>query len=232
MPDLPAPSPTPDGTSDFDAAAFEAALASQRQHAAAGAYEAANQALEQLLQACPDGEPYRRCQVLALLAHQYPREGRLTASARCATQALGLAESLGDDRLLADALTAQAYVYGQLLMGRDALESGMKALAAARRAADPAREAWALNRVGVAYASLENPAQACASTEQALEIAAAAGAEEALFSCQNNLAYFWLSRIEAAKAQGDATAQAEAVASARRNAEQATELARRSGNPF
>ncbi|MFN3861464.1 MAG: diguanylate cyclase [Roseateles sp.] len=232
MPDLsPSLRPT-DSPCGFDAATFDAALATARQSAAAGAYEAANLALEQLLQVCPDGEAHRRCQVLALLAHQYPREGRLTASARCATQALGLAEALGDDRLLADALTAQAYVYGQLLMGRDALESGMKALAAARRAGDPPREAWALNRVGVAYASLENPAQACACTEQAQEIAAAAGAEEALFSCHNNLAYFWLSRIEEAAALGDAAAHAEAVASARRTAEQATDLARRSGSPF
>lgn len=232
MPD-PSPSPRPtDSPPGFDAAAFDAELATQRQRAAAGAYEAANLALEQLLQTCPASEARRRCEALALLAYQYPREGRLTASARCATQALGLAEALGDDRLLADALTAQSYVYGQLLMGRDALESGMKALAAARRVGDPTREAWALNRVGVAYASLENPAQACASTEQALEVAAATGAEEALFSCHNNLAYFWLSRIESATALGDATAQAEAVASARRTAEQATELARRSGSPF
>jgi diguanylate cyclase (GGDEF)-like protein len=217
----------------FDAAAFDASFAAQRQRAAAGAYEASNAALEQLLAGCPPQETRRRCAVLALLAHQYPRQGQMTASARCATQALGLAEQLGDDLLLADALASQCYVYGQLLMGRDALEAGMKALAAARRAGDAVREAWALNRVGVAYASLENPAQACASTEQALEIAATTdAAAEVLFSCHNNLAYFWLRRVEDAVAQGDDGLRAEATASARRTAEAATALARRSGSPF
>ncbi|MEG6757886.1 hypothetical protein V2B11_32805, partial [Pseudomonas aeruginosa] len=90
---------------------------------------------------------------------------------------------LGHDGLIADALTAQSFVFAQLMMAREALEAGMRALAAARRAGDPVRESWAMNRVGVAYASLENPEQACATTEQALEIAARAGATDALFAC-------------------------------------------------
>ena len=180
----------------FDAAAFDAAFAEQRRRAAAGAYQASSDALEQLLLTCPATELRRRGETLALLAHQYPRVGRLTSSARCATEALALAERLGDDGLLADALTSQCYVYGQLLMGREALASGMKALAAARRAGDAVREAWALNRVAVAYSSLENPAQACASAEQALEIAARTGSPEVLFSCHNTRAFFWLRRVE------------------------------------
>ncbi|MCE4536377.1 diguanylate cyclase [Pelomonas sp. P7] len=227
--DLP---PPPAGNGGFDAAAFDRAVAAERQRAAAGAYEASCEALEQLLKTCPAGELQRRARTLALLAHQYPRLGHLTASARCATEALGLAERLGDDGLLADALTSQCYVYAQSLMGREALAAGMKALAAARRARDAAREAWALNRVGVAYSSLENPAQACASTEQALEIAAGTEAAEVLFSCHNNLAYYWLRRVQEATELGDAAARTEAVAQARRTAEQATALARHSGSPF
>ncbi len=217
----------------FNAAAFDAGFAAARQQAAAGSYQASCEALEQLLLICPPTEPHRRCGALALLAHQYPRLGRLTSSARCATEALALAERVVDDGLLADALTSQCYVYGQLLMAREALESGMKALAAARRAGDPVREAWALNRVGVAYSSLDNPTQACASTEQALEVAAGAGCAEVLFSCHNNLAYFWLKRVEEAQALGgQTTLLADALANARRTAEQATELARVSGSPF
>ena len=216
----------------FDAAAFDAAVAAQRQRAAVGAYKACTETLEELLQTCPATELRRRGEALALLAHQYPRLGRLTASARCATEALALAERLGDDGLLADTLTSQCYVYGQLLMGREALESGMRALAAARRAGEPVREAWALNRVGVAYSSLENPALACASTDQALEIATRTGADEVLFSCHNNLAYFWLRRVEDARTGGDRAALAEALTQARHTAEQATALARRSGSPF
>jgi diguanylate cyclase (GGDEF)-like protein len=222
--------PVEDG--GFDAAAFDQAAAAARQSAAAGAYQSSSEALEALLLLCPPTELRRRAETLALLAHQYPRLGRLTASARCATEALGLAERLGDDGLLADALTSQCYVYGQLLMGREALESGMRALAAARRAGDAEREAWALNRVGVAYSALENPAQACASAEQALEIAVRTDAAEVWFSCLNNLSYFWLSRIEDATAAGDALALTQALAAARGRAEEATELARRSGSPF
>lgn len=107
---------------------------------------------------------------------------------------------------------------------------------ACARSASPTRraerEAWALNRVAIAYASLENPVQACASTEQALEIAQQANAPEVLFSCHNNLAYFWLRRVEEATAQHDTAVLAEAVTQARRTAEQATELARRLGSPF
>lgn len=228
--DLPATLPAEgDG---FDAAAFGAALADARRRAAAGAYQASSEVLEQLLLSCPPSQARGRAEILALLAHQYPRLGKLTASARCATEALALAERLADDILLADALTSQCFVYGQLLMGREALECGMKALAAARRAGDPVREAWALNRVGVAYSSLENPNQACAYTEQAMEIAARTDWAEVLFSCHNNLAYYWLRRVEEAQALGDTTLLADAVANARRTADQATTLARRSGSPF
>ncbi|MFT7721785.1 MAG: GGDEF domain-containing protein [Roseateles sp.] len=234
MADPPATSPDhPAPGADFDAAAFDAAFAVQQQRAAAGAYQASTDALEQLLAACPATEARRRGAVLAQLAHQYPRLGRLTASARSATEALALAERLDDDLLRADALTSESFVYSQLMLAREALSCGMRALSCARRAGDPAREAWALNRVAVAYASLENPVQACASTEQAQEIAAQAGAHEVLFSCQNNLAYFWLRRAEEAAALGDAAAQAEAAAQARQAAEQATARARcAGGGPF
>lgn len=108
----------------------------------------------------------------------------------------------------------------------------MRGLAAARRAGDAVREAWALNRVGAAYCSLENPVQACASTEQALEIAARAESAEVLFSCQNNLAYFWLRRVDDAAALRQAEPLAEAIAEARRAAEHAHAIACRSGSAF
>lgn len=233
MPALLDPSIQPaEADAGFDADAFDARLAALHQLASAGAYDVSNDALEQLLATCPDAELRRRAEVLALLAYHYPRQGKLTASARCATLALALADTLADDPLRADALTSQAFVYAQLLMGSEALQAGMKALAAARRCGDAVREAWALNRVGIAYASLSNPAQACTSAEQALEIAATAGNAEVLFSCHNNLAYFWLRRVEDAAENDDSAAKTAAIASARHTAEQATTLARRSGSSF
>lgn len=223
------PTPTTDSTG-FDASAFDLALHAQRQRSAAGDYRTSTEALEQLLLTCPATELHRRAVALTLLAQHYPRIGRLTASARCATTALGLAEKLGHDGLIADALTAQSFVFAQLMMAREALEAGMRALAAARRAGDPVRESWAMNRVGVAYASLENPEQACATTEQALEIAARAGATDALFACHNNLAHFWLERIHDATALRQSEVMAEAIPRARQTAERAYALARQSGS--
>jgi diguanylate cyclase (GGDEF)-like protein len=217
----------------FDALAFDAALLAERQRAAAGGYQASCDTLEALLLTCPPSQPARRAEVLALLAHQYPRLGKLTSSARCATEALTLAQRLNDDSLRADALTSQCYVYAQLLMGREALESGMRALSAARRLADPVREAWALNRVAAAYCSLENPTQACASVQQAMEIATLGDSQEVRFSCCNNLAYFWLRRVDEVKALGgDSPMLAAALANARRTAERALDLAREAGSPF
>lgn len=216
----------------FDGAAFDQSLTAQRQSAAAGAYQASTDTLELLLQSCPATELPRRAQVLTLLAQHYPRVGRLTDSARCAAAAVSLAERLEDEALLAEALTAQSFVYGQLLMAREALEAGIRALAAARRAGDPAREAWALNRVGVAYSSLDNPAQACTSTGQALEIAERGGADEVRFACLNNLAYFWLRRLDDAAALRRCDLVGEATGQARRAAEQACQLARAAGDPF
>ncbi|PTT77296.1 hypothetical protein DBR42_25385, partial [Pelomonas sp. HMWF004] len=89
MADAPAPQPSTADTPAFDAAAFDQAVAEQRERAAAGDYAASTAALEQLLLPCPATEASRRAEVLALLAYQYPRLGRLPASARCATEALG-----------------------------------------------------------------------------------------------------------------------------------------------
>ncbi len=216
----------------FDPASFDTALTALRRHASAGAYRQATEGIEALLATCPPDQIARRAQGLALLAHDYPRLGNLPASVRCATEAVGLAERLGDDAVLADALASQSFVFGQLQLGRDALDAGLRSLAAARRLGDPVREAWALNRTGVAYAGLENPAQACASTEQALEIARRAGAAEAHFSSLNNLAYFWLRRLEEATALDDRAAREQAMAQAHSTAMLAAELARRSGSAY
>lgn len=221
-------------SSVLDAAAFDAACEALRRQASAGDYQNSTEALEKLLARCPASDLARQARVAALLAHQWPRLGRLTLSMRYATQAVGLAQRVGEDGLLASALIAQSFVYSQLLMGREGLESGLRALSAARRARDMVAESWALNRIGVAHASLDNPVQACASAEQALEIAAAAGepAEEALFSSLNNLSYFWLQRIDDAAALGDTAELAEARTRARLMAERACVQARHSGSPY
>ncbi len=201
--------------------------------ARSGEYKSTVQLLEQALQHC--AAELDRARVLALLARHYPRLNNLQASVRCGSEALALAEALADEGVLADTLSALAFVYAQLLMGRDALECGLRALSAARRAGDRKREAWALNRVAVAYASLDNPAQACDTTREALEIAGrlASHGGELEFSCLNNLSYFWLLRLqELGHNEAGSAQQAEASAQALSLAEQATASARASDSPF
>ncbi|PZP34376.1 MAG: hypothetical protein DI603_05305 [Roseateles depolymerans] len=218
----------------FDAAAFDAACQALREQAAAGGYQASTEALEALRSTCPPDDLGRRARVATLLAHQWPRLGKLTHSMRHATEAVGLAQRVGEQQLLASAFIAQSFVYSQLLMGREGLEAGLRALACARQARDAVAEAWALNRIGVAYATLENPSQACASTEQALEIAVSAGkpGSEVLFSCLNNLAYFWLQRVDEAALLEDEASLAVARQQARVMAERACAQARQSASPF
>lgn len=222
MSSVPAASPT----------AFEQLLAQAGIDGLDGRYREAMLQLEQALAICPDDRPGERARALALQAHFHPRLGQLQASVRCASQAVVLAEPLGDDKVLADALTSLTFVYAQLLMGRDALSCGLRALAAARRCGDAAREGWALNRIGVAHASLENPSRACETTEQALTLALDNGLTELAFGCLNNLAYFWLQRHSDAIKRGDATMLALSQRQALELAEQATRAARRASSPF
>lgn len=211
---------------------FDAQLAAAQHQVAAGAYQEAIGRLEEALRRCPPGDEHRRARALALLAHSHPRLGHLQASVRCASEAVLLCERLDDERVLADALTSLSFVYAQLLMGRDALDCGLRALAAARRAQDPVREAWALNRIGVAYSSLDNPTQGCETAAQALEIAQRQDAAELSFACLNNLAYLWLYRTTDARRGGQASALQQALEQALSLAEQATALARASRSPF
>ena len=230
-----------------DTASFDASMERACAQAACGEYQDATSLLILALQQCPANDMARRAKALALLAHHYPRLGNLQASVRCGSEAVALGERLGEHPdgtlVLVDALNALAYVYGQLLMGRDALECSLRALACSRKASDLLREGWALNRVGVAYASLSNPAQACETATQALEIAqvlTARGlpgrtgrdAHELHFSCLNNLAYFWLNRMGDAARQGDAALLRQSQSEALRLADDATTMARSSNSPF
>ncbi len=230
-----------------DTAPFDASMERACEQAAGGDYQAATGLLNLALQQCPADDIARRAQALALLAHHFPRLGNLQASVRCGSEAVALGERLGEHPqgalVLADALNALAYAYAQLLMGRDALECSLRALTAARKAADPLREGWALNRVGVAYASLSNPAQACETVTQALEIAQlltargmpgrpGSDAHELHFSCLNNLAYFWLNRLADAARRGDSALLQQSQDEALRLSDDATTLARSSNSPF
>ncbi|MDY0743813.1 GGDEF domain-containing protein [Paucibacter sp. R3-3] len=216
---------------------YDERLASAQIETDAGRYQMATRLLDEAIAACPPAEYGRRAHALALLAHHYPRLGKLHASVRCASEALAICEAHGgDESVRADAMSALSYSYAQFLMGRDALEWGLRALAVARAAGNRRSEAWALNRVGVAYSSLDNQRQACETTSQALTIAKTLpdGAQALSFSCLNNLAYCWLYRVKEARRAGEPNSPAlrEALDQAQALSEQATLVAREAGNPF
>ncbi|UXH79556.1 GGDEF domain-containing protein [Roseateles amylovorans] len=151
---------------------FEDELAAAEQLSHRGAYREATAARERALAAART--PREQARALILIAHDLPRQGDLQAALRRASEAVALVRQIeGEDShaLLAQALTELCYVYAQFLMGRDALQTGWQALAAARAAREPLLEAWALNRLAVASAAMDQTEQACQDTVQALEIA-------------------------------------------------------------
>ena len=211
---------------------FDQLVAQAEADAAAGRYLEALRSLEQALARCLPQHRGMRAKLLASQARLHARLGQLQDSVRRASEAVALAEEQGDDSVLAEALTALTFVYAQLLMGREAMACGLRALAAARRCRNPLREAWALARIANAYASLENPRQACETTQQALEIAAALHDEELDLACLNNLAYFQLQLLDDATRNGDLPTAVQARSAALQLAERATAIARRQQNPF
>lgn len=217
---------------EFQRQAFEQALARAETLALQGDYLDAVSLLDATLAATPARERELRAQLLALLAHHHPRLGNLQASVRCATEAVALSQRLQKPAVQADALISLAYVYAQLLMGRDALDAALQALHAARSVHDRRLEAWALNRLGVAYSSLDSPAQAVDHTEQAREIAQTLADAELSFSCLNNLSYFGLLQEAEARRRGDASACKLALERALELSGQALDEARQSGSIF
>ncbi|WP_423601307.1 diguanylate cyclase [Roseateles sp. MS654] len=200
-----------------------------------GAYRDATDALELALVAADTVRD--RARALILIAHNLPRQGDLQAALRRASEAVAVVRLIDgpeQDVWSAQALTELCYVYAQFQMGRDALRAGGQALAAARRARDPSCEAWALNRLAVAFAAIDQVEQACQHTQQALEIAQqqVAGERELMLSCLNNLAHFWLQAHAEALRDEDRPAAAEALAQAEPYAVRAATLVREEGNPF
>lgn len=215
---------------------FERELARALHLSRRGAYRDATDAMELALVAASSERD--RARALILIAHNLPRQGDLQAALRRASEAVAVAHAIDgpdQDRWIAEAMTELCYVYAQFQMGRDAIQAGWQALAAARRASDPVREAWALNRLAVANAIADQIDQACRDTLQALEIAQQqhdASDRELMLSCLNNLAHFWLQAHGEALRDDEPAAAAIALAQAEPYAVRAAELVREEGNPF
>ena len=202
----------------------QAAVRRGDHHDGAGLAEAALRALN-------DDDGARRALALRLLAVNRWRVGDTEAAARAADDALALYQALADSTGEAETLNVLCMVYNDLGLHRDALEHAIRALRLARTMHDRRLECWALNRVGVSYEFLEDPRLALQYVQQALDLARELPRhDEELFAALNNLAGGEIKVANEAMREGDFDRAEASLATARRHAEEALELARRSGN--
>jgi len=202
----------------------QAAVRRGDHHEGAGLAEAALRALN-------DDDGARRALALRLLAVNRWRAGDTEAAARAADDALALYQALADSTGEAETLNVLCMVYNDLGLHRDALEHAIRALRLARTMHDRRLECWALNRVGVSYEFLEDPRLALQYVQQALDLARELPRhDEELFAALNNLAGGEIKVANEAMREGDFDRAEASLATARRHAEEALELARRSGN--
>ena len=202
----------------------QAAVRRGDHHEGAGLAEAALRALN-------DDDGARRALALRLLAVNRWRVGDTEAAARAADDALALYQALADSTGEAETLNVLCMVYNDLGLHRDALEHAIRALRLARTMHDRRLECWALNRVGVSYEFLEDPRLALQYVQQALDLARELPRhDEELFAALNNLAGGEIKVANEAMREGDFDRAEASLATARRHAEEALELARRSGN--
>ena len=186
---------------------------------------------EAALRALNDDDGPRRAMALRLLAVNRWRVGDTEAAARAADDALALYQALDDSSGEAETLNVLCMVYNNLGLHRDALEHAIHALRLARAIHDRRLECWALNRVGVSYEFLEDPRLALQYVQQALDLARELPRhDEELFAALNNLAGGEIKVANEAMREGDFDRAEASLATARRHAEEALELARRSGN--
>jgi diguanylate cyclase (GGDEF)-like protein len=175
-------------------------------------------------------DPPRRALALRLSALHHARLGDGQVSARMAMQALQLYRLLADPAGEAETLNTLCLAYNRLALYREALEFAIRALTIARELGDRRIECWALNRIGLSYEWLDDPELSMTYTREALELAKAIGGDEEIFAALNNLASSELAVAEWKTRDGNADAASEAIACARIHADEAVELARRSGN--
>jgi diguanylate cyclase (GGDEF)-like protein len=177
------------------------------------------------------GDGPQQAHALRLLALHQWRLGAADAAVHSASQALTLHERLDDRTGEIDALCVLAMAYNDLGFHHEALRNITRAVQQARELGDAKWISWTLSRAGVVYELMSDAEQASRFTRQALEIARGVpGAEEEAFAALNNLASAASASAEQHTRSGNESAAQEALRQARAYAEEAVELAGRSGN--
>jgi diguanylate cyclase (GGDEF)-like protein len=189
------------------------------------------QLAESALEAMPaDAEP-QRALALRLLGLNRWRVGEAESAARAASDALMAYELLADRAGVVETLNLLCMIYNQLGLDREALDFAIRALKLSREIGDARLECWSLNRVAVGYEALSDALRSLGYMQESLALAQSLpGADEELFAALNNLASTEIAVAAHHRASGETAAAAASRAAARAHAEQALELARRSGN--
>lgn len=189
--------------------------------------------LQRLLDSCPPSQYMGRIEAGILFARACLRVGTYAKAVPAIAEAVSLAETFEEHEHAVDALILQCHLFSKLMMGRDSLAAGIKAHTLARTMGDYFRIALALNRIGLARASLGNYVAAGVVTEKARKIAMRLKDGRLLeFGCVNNLAHFHMLRMQEIEGSDDIKGLLAARVQVSTTASLAFDMAKKIGTPF
>ena len=171
-------------------------------------------------------------QALRLLVALYSREGQPELAIVVGQEALQWLRHSEDDAGRADLLCSIAACFLELGLNEDALSHVSEGVNAARKANDPRLLCQAYNRIGMANGQLGQFDEAKRFFNDALVIARELNNAEELFRTLNNFGVVAALSFDASRERGDAICADKSIACARSFAQEALQVAQRSGNTY
>ena len=138
------------------------------------------------------GQQGLKASALSLLALNEFRLGESEAAVAHCQQALPLIKRTRDAAERTQVLCTLVMGYNDMGLFSDALVYATQAINSARIAGDPSLKSWALNRAGVTYEEMGDPASGRPLMLEALQIAREIEGSEEMFSALNNLCSYLL----------------------------------------
>ncbi|HEY1393231.1 MAG TPA: diguanylate cyclase, partial [Methylibium sp.] len=222
----------PDAQRTTCAALLAEADAAQR----SGDHRGGVQKAEAALAACLPGDDVLRAKALCLLAMHRWRLGQFEQAITATRDALPLLER--EDRETAarcEALCLMAVSYSELGLQEEALKQALMAFDLARERGDRLWMAWALNRIGICYERLGDPAQGERFLLQALDESLSLNDADIKFTSLNNLMAAMVGAYHLHRRRRDAEGEANAHSAlqrARLYGHEAMTLARHVGDRY
>ena len=171
-------------------------------------------------------------EALRLLVALYSREGQPEQAIVVAQEALQWIRDSEDHAGRSDLLCNMAACFLELGLDQDALSHVSEGVEAARKTGDARLLCQAYNRIGLANGQLGQYEEAGRFLADALVIARATQSPEELYCTLNNLGVVAADSFDACRDRGDDELAANAIASARKFAQEALQVAQGSGNAY